>query len=182
MRDLFRSIDWHTTRTLPNAFGCNSLPSIAAMIGQRDHNAPSLLINSDVLLAQQPKQPEPNTFQVGIVSDHDPGSTQLTLRNYGIDAFWLLPDVTLPDAGFVIGKPAWDYWLVHAMHTQGYPISPDKSPIYLHERHERSWTENDYATGSSLLTQATGLEKRQATEFILHMTSRTRNENTAGNY
>jgi hypothetical protein len=142
-----------------------------------------LLVNSDISIKNTvedfdsdwtaPKRRRPEVLRIGIRWDREANGYK-KLNQYGIDAFLLSPTMaaTLPELGFRIGQPAWDYWLVWHFHALGYAVSTKKTLGLIHAKHERTWTDSHHANGMQLLTDHYGVVQKDATRTIQRLTGR----------
>jgi hypothetical protein len=130
----------------PNAWHRPYLARVADHIKQTADGT-ILLINSDIEIRDTPEQfasqwcgDDANTLICGVRLDHPPGKYKPTMHPYGIDAFRITPAMAeaLPDDGFVIGSPGWDYWLPWRMSQAGYRVRAAKSQL-MHETHQMGY-------------------------------------------
>jgi hypothetical protein len=130
----------------PNAWGRPHLARVANHAKQTQ-DGPILLINSDIEIRDAPEQfaaewmgGDADTLICGIRRDHHHGTYHSVIHPYGIDAFRITPAMaeSIPDDGFVIGSPGWDYWLPWRMSQNGYKIRAAKSQL-MHEIHDMGY-------------------------------------------
>jgi len=167
--------------TLPtsNIFSKNT-PTIDSMAYQAiEEKDAVLLINSDIsikdsdLMFQQHWVVQPKTLSLGVRQDANPGSKKRKQQKWGIDAFLVTPEMaqTIPDIGFRIGLPGWDFWIVYHFHLLGYAIHVTKSRLF-HENHPKGWNEADQMAYRCLVQTRYNVTRNMLPYFILDVTNR----------
>jgi hypothetical protein len=130
----------------PNAWGKPYLARVADHIKQTADGT-ILLINSDIEIRDTLERffaqwcgDDADTLICGVRLDHPFGNYRSKMHPYGIDAFRITPEMAaaLPDDGFVIGSPGWDYWLPWRASQAGYKVRAAKSQL-MHEVHEMGY-------------------------------------------
>jgi len=137
-----------------------------------------LLINSDIEMIYSIKEfrywesVETNIFKMGIRWNQTKGTT--TLCPAGIDAFQITPSIanSLPNLGFVIGCPHWDYWIVYHLWKLGYDISVIDTMRLLHEVHDDRWSDTDYLNTEKLFTNNYPISPDELGQIIAKLTNR----------
>jgi hypothetical protein len=137
-----------------------------------------LLINSDIEMLYSMKEfrywetPITNTFKIGIRWNKT--TNECKLCTAGIDAFQITPDISniVPNIGFVIGCPHWDYWLPYHLSINRYTIDVTKDMRLIHEVHDNRWTDSDYRTTEKLFEDNYPITAAQLSRIILHITDR----------
>lgn len=137
-----------------------------------------LLINSDIEMIYSMKEfrywesVETNVFKIGIRWNQTKDTA--TLCSAGIDAFQITPSIanSLPNLGFVIGCPHWDYWIVYHLWKLGYNISVINTMRLLHEVHEDRWSDTDYLNTEKLFTNNYPISPSELGQIIAKLTNR----------
>jgi len=113
-----------------------------------------------------------NIFKIGIRWNHI--EREANLCPYGIDAFQITPEIAkiLPNIGFVIGCPHWDYWIVYHLLRNNYTINANKSMRLFHELHENRWTKTDYNNTAKLFNSNYDIDATQLSKEIANVTDR----------
>lgn len=126
-------------------------PSIKNIANQSiEENDYALILNSDISIKDSQTQfyqrwvPKDDALTIGIRWNGSPGSKKRTRESWGIDAFLLSPQMALmvPEMGFQIGLPGWDFWMVYLFHLAGYHIETSRSRLF-HHRHDKGWNSQD---------------------------------------
>ena len=123
-----------------------------------DVGKPVMLINSDIALYQDQQdfirqwvETPDKCLQFGIRWNHRVGKGVQTAQQegWGIDAFRFTPEMaqSLPDIGYGIGLPMWDYWIPWHFRVAGYSFRADPRPVMYHERHPINWSQADHNSG-----------------------------------
>jgi hypothetical protein len=83
--------------------------------------------------------------------DRTGGAT--TFLSLGFDAFFFDTATlrSLPDTGYRIGMPWWDYWFPLVMQRSGLALRRFSCPILLHTAHDRNWDEDAFLKGGRAL-------------------------------
>lgn len=137
----------------------------------------SLLINSDIEITsnreefQQKWTPIDKEVILGIRTDVYEDGKELT--PFGIDVFSIDPvhRFGVPDLGFAMGCPVWDYWLCWHFICSGHPINCVKTGLE-HQAHDQCWTVDHQSTGRKLLAKAYQVTPRNLTLKIAALTGR----------
>jgi hypothetical protein len=172
-------IKWTTMPAKPNAW---DRPHLARVADHIKHTAdgPILLINSDIEIRDTPEQfaaqwlgDDADTLICGVRLDHPRGSYRSTMHTYGIDAFRITPAMadSLPDDGFVIGSPGWDYWLPWRISQLGYKIRAAKSQ-FMHETHEMGYGRDAVDIAHQMMLDRFGVPPHLLTLWIQWATDR----------
>ena len=163
---LFPGVDFVATElTGSDLYAAPNRIRIKVLVDQ----GPGLLINSDIKLDTSARefnhdwQPSLRQFNVGVRYDFDGPGKPKEMNPYGIDAFLITEEVMrlLPDVGFVLGVPMWDYWIVWHMMTERFSIETKLTPGLLHLRHVVNWSERDTRIGYSLMDAHYGLDSKR---------------------
>jgi hypothetical protein len=142
------------------------------------YNETVLLINSDIEMIYSIdefkywKIVDTNTFKIGIRWNQTKDTT--TLCPAGIDVFQITPVIanSLPNLGFVIGCPHWDYWVVYHLWKLGYDISVIDTMRLLHEVHNDRWSDTDYINTERLFTDNYSISPNELGQIIARLTNR----------
>lgn len=144
-------------------------------------DCPILLINSDISIESSPEEfkadwidVEDRVFRVGCRWDQNPKGT--SLNGSGIDAFRVTPAIgkLLPEHGYCIGMPMWDYWIVWELLLKKYEIAAKIDPGLVHVNHAQGWTQEDLRVGWKLFGQHHKLPPGQLYHVIRGLTGRSR--------
>lgn len=167
----FPGVNFVTTDlTGAGAYGLPNRPRIKAIVDQ----GPGLLINSDIKITSTEEEfkedwtPKSKQFNVGVRWDFDGPKTPKTINKCGVDAFLITEEVMrlLPDVGFLIGVPMWDYWIIWHMMTERFRIQSKVSQGLLHLKHEINWTNEDMERGKAIMHAEYGLDPQR---YFLHV-------------
>lgn len=167
----FPDVNFVTTElTGEHQYGLPNRPRIKAMVDQ----GPGLLINSDIKITSSRQEfendwtPKPKQFNVGVRWDFDAPKSEKIINSCGIDAFLITEEVMecLPDVGFVIGVPMWDYWIVWHMMTERFKIKSKTSQGLLHLKHDINWTREQMELGKLIMESEYGLDPDN---YFLHI-------------
>ena len=129
-------------------------PTIASLVETaRKKNGNILVINSDIELygSNDCVSELMNTgmFGVGIRNNYVEMPEYNVAERYGLDAFFIPPDIQVPEDGFRIGIPLWDYWLPwHVTTVQKKPFHWLGHKTLFHKRHPLRWTESEWRASS----------------------------------
>ena len=180
LSQMFAGVEFVSVPERDNAWGRPYLAHIFDHCKQATDET-ILLINSDILVADQPadfaKQwmtDDADTLVCGVRYEHPRGkSWRRQLNPLGIDAFRITPAMAsvLPDAGFPIGLPGWDYWLTWELHQQEYKIRRADSQL-LHETHDMGYQKDAVATAYELLWNRYRIPRQLLSQCIQHITDR----------
>lgn len=143
-----------------------------------EYNDIILLINSDIEMLYSPDEfrywetRETNVFKIGIRWNQTKNTA--TLCPAGIDAFQITPSIVnnLPNLGFVIGCPHWDYWIVYHLWKSGYDISVIDTMRLIHEVHDNRWSDTDYEKTEKLFTDNYSISPKELGQIIARLTNR----------
>jgi hypothetical protein len=143
-----------------------------------EYNDIVLLINSDIEMIYSMKEfrywevRDTNIFKIGIRWNQTKYTA--TLCSVGIDVFQITPTIanSLPNLGFVIGCPHWDYWIVYHLWKLGYDISVIDTMRLLHEVHEDRWSDTDYLNTEKLFTDNYPISPDELGQIIAKLTNR----------
>jgi hypothetical protein len=96
------------------------------------------------------------------------------LFKWGVDAFLITPEIagSLPDFGFAMGCPGWDYWIPWHLQTLGYQFQTYKDMYLMHEAHRQSWTNADYKAWLDVMSREYKTNNTDVTEFVQRITGR----------
>jgi hypothetical protein len=172
-------IQWTTIPSRPNAW---DRPHLARVADHIKHTAdgPILLINSDIEIRDTAEQfasqwcgDDADTLICGVRLDHPRGSYRSAMHPYGIDAFRITPAMseTLPDDGFVIGSPGWDYWLPWRIAQLGYKVRAAKSQ-FMHETHQMGYGRDAVDIAHQMMLDRFGVPPHILTLWIQWATDR----------
>lgn len=159
---------------------CDECPPKITTLAAQATDSPILLVNSDISIKNTRDDffcdwsPQPDRIlKVGIRHDRQANGHK-KLNRYGIDAFLITPTMAkeLPELGFRIGQPAWDYWFVFHFHAIGYAIATKKSHGLIHAVHDRNWSDENHAAGIEILSRHYGINKSGLTRTIQRITKR----------
>jgi hypothetical protein len=163
----------------PNAWNRPHLARVANHAKQTQ-DGPILLINSDIEIRDTPEQfadqwmsEDADTLICGVRLDHPHGSYRSTMHPYGIDAFRIMPSMaeSLPDDGFVIGSPGWDYWLPWRIAQLGYKVRAAKSQL-MHEIHEMGYGRDAVDIAHQMMLDRFGVPPHILTLWVQWATDR----------
>jgi FkbM family methyltransferase len=129
-------------------FGRPCVPISAFLRWAADHDASTLLVNSDIELDLATWELDRlRTQSAGglcylVRHNHDGSREEATREPHGIDAFLFHGrDVAfLPDSFLSMGQPFWDYWLPQSFESRGRPLHTTGFPAAFHHRHENRWS------------------------------------------
>ncbi|QDV67203.1 hypothetical protein Poly24_08950 [Rosistilla carotiformis] len=141
------------------------LPYITDLIDQ----GPGLVLNSDISLTGPIDWDwRPGTLYCGIRHNGP------ELERWGIDAFFVPSDIRhkIPNVGFLVGMPGWDWWLPYHCHLLGVPIHVDKRPVFQHTPHPIRWSNQDHETSKAILLERYAIDHDAMKRFILDITKR----------
>ena len=172
-------VEWTTIPARPNAW---NRPHLARVADHIKHTAdgPILLINSDIEIRDTPEQfadqwmgDDADTLICGVRLDHPHGKYKTAMHPYGIDAFRITPAMseTLPDDGFVIGSPGWDYWLPWRVSQCGYKVRAARSQ-FMHETHEMGYGRDAVDIAHQMMLDRFGVPPHILTLWIQWATDR----------
>lgn len=145
-----------------------------------DHDAistslgkPTILCNADIEILYTQKdfikhwiEVPDKTLQIGIRWNYDEGYSNIMQEPWGMDAFRLLPQETLPELGFSLGNCVWDYWVPYHYLHQGYQIRTDFDPGMFHLRHPSSWTKQDHIENMKTVCEHYSIEEPQIRDWM----------------
>lgn len=132
------------------------------------YDEPIMFINSDIEINQSPEAFTKHwsnipihQLQIGIRHNYATDPAHSLPENWGVDAFCVTPTMaaTIPNYGFQIGLPVWDYWIVYHFWLNKYTISCDLGPSLLHKTHPLNWKPEDHKHGFEIMKKATGKSK-----------------------
>jgi hypothetical protein len=85
--------------------------------------------------------------------DVDKTGGATTVLSLGFDAFFFDTATlrSLPDTGYRIGMPWWDYWFPLVMQRSGLALKRFSCPILLHTAHHLNWDEDAFLKGGRAL-------------------------------
>lgn len=151
MSGSFPDVEFVANDRLPSLFKRRS-QSIKGMVDIGRTVADSvLLINSDIetigsfdvvqkcVVSRKP--------MVGIRHNYDTEIGASRLELWGIDVFLVPPHVEVPELGFAIGRPMWDYWMCWVLENSG-PVEWVGKPLFYHKSHELNWSTSEWTIGS----------------------------------
>jgi hypothetical protein len=94
-----------------------------------------------------------NTLVLAERIDVDKTGGATTVLSMGFDAFFFDTATlrSLPDKGYRIGMPWWDYWFPLVMQRSGLALKRFSCPILLHTAHPPNWDEDAYLKGGRAL-------------------------------
>jgi hypothetical protein len=172
-------VEWTTIPARTNAW---DRPHLARVADHIKHTAdgPILLINSDIEIRDTPEQfadqwmgDDADTLICGVRLDHPFGKYKTAMHPYGIDAFRITPAMAelLPDDGFVIGSPGWDYWLPWRVSQNGYKIRAAKSQ-FMHELHQMGYGRDAVDIAHQMMLDRFGVPPHILTLWIQWATDR----------
>ncbi len=163
-----------------NGMFSKATPLIKSITDQAiEENDSVLIINSDISIKDRPSSfasnwaVHPKTLNVGIRWNASPGSKHRTREPWGIDAFLITKPMaeTIPDLGFQIGLPGWDFWIVYHLHLNGYAVNVTKSRLF-HENHPRGWNKQDQSSYRRMVAKHYNCTERMLPYFIKDVTNR----------
>lgn len=140
---------------------------------------PVMLINSDIEIYQNRDEfvsqwvdvPD-DTMQFGVRWNYHSSLRHADEEQWGIDAFRFTPQTAeqLPDYGFGIGLPVWDFWLPwhHKRVNQG-KMRTDPRPVMFHQNHLLNWTVEDHARGCKVMKRVYNVDKPELDDWIAGM-------------
>jgi len=123
---------------------------------------PTLLINSDIEIhgpveCLETALQASDKLTIGVRYNHHAGQARpLAVREpSGLDCFLLSPAMlaAIPDAPFAVGKPVWDYWLPHAVRSQGHKFHWINEPLFFHESHTLGWSHAEWEIGAKVFAK-----------------------------
>jgi hypothetical protein len=164
---------------LANLFSKNT-PTIQSMTNQAiEENETVLIINSDISIKDKPSafsshwEVIPKTLSVGIRWNAAHGSKRRTREPWGIDVFMITKEMAeqVPDIGFRIGLPGWDFWITYHLHTLGYGVHVTGSKLF-HENHPRGWNRDDQNAYRRMVAKQYNCTERMLPYFIKDITKR----------
>lgn len=167
----FPGVNFVTTElTGAGLYGLPNRPRIKAIVDQ----GPGLLINSDIKITSTQQEfekdwtPKAKQFNVGVRWDFEAPKGPKVINKCGVDAFLITEEVMqlLPDVGFLIGVPMWDYWIVWHMLTERFRIQSKISQGLLHLKHAINWTKEDMDRGKEIMHAEYGLDPQN---YFLHL-------------
>jgi hypothetical protein len=175
LKDLFPSVNFKEhTNTSANIFSKDT-PEIYALTKIAEEVwEECLLINSDISIKDNIKNfyefwtPEIKTFKIGIRWDCVAGKKARTKQKWGIDVFLITPEMvnTIPNLGFRIGCPGWDFWLIYHFHLLGYKITPTQSKLF-HESHSRNWYKSDQKAYRDMLMTKYSIDTNTELPYLI---------------
>lgn len=172
----YTDVDW--IRSASDRPLIKELAEVAITTGE-----PVLIVNSDISIKNtfadfrrdwlSPNHQHPGMLRVGIRWDRRSDGHKV-MQKYGIDVFLITPPMaaSLPELGFQIGKPGWDYWLVLHFASLGYRLSTKKSVGLIHSRHALNWTKQDQASRKQIFFDHYGFTASEATRTVQKLTGR----------
>lgn len=155
-------------------------PSIKSITNQAiEEDDTILVINSDISIKDRPSDFRshwsvlPKTLSVGIRWNAAPGSKRRTREPWGIDVFLITKQMaeTIPDLGFQIGLPGWDFWITYHLYLNGYAVHVTGSKLF-HENHPRGWNKQDQSSYRQMVSAHYGCTERMLPYFIKDITKR----------
>lgn len=138
----------------------NRMAAIAATIQQT-----ILLINSDIEIRGEQRLIREAIQSGTLIGIRHNYHSQWWINNreqWGIDAFSIQPSDRLPELPFRIGRPVWDYWLLHHFRESQSWIS---EPLFFHRTHKQRWSKSDWDAGAKVFTDHYGLEDFDSMKF-----------------
>ncbi len=130
-------------------------PSIAELVSYgRQFSDDVLLINSDIEAYGSNEQllrlKKEKTFGVGIRWNYKETPELSVIERYGLDVFFIPKHIVVPEDGFLIGFPLWDYWLPwHVTNVQLQPFQWIGRQLFFHKRHPLRWNDEDFYRSSA---------------------------------
>ncbi|MDQ1639052.1 MAG: hypothetical protein QOF62_2391 [Pyrinomonadaceae bacterium] len=129
-------------------FGAHYIPINAMLKWAAAHDAPALLINSDIELRMESWEVKRARWlsEGGLCYfvryNHDGDQAHASREPDGIDAFLLHgADADLFSDSFLsMGQPYWDYWIPHTFAALGRPIYTVEFPAAFHLKHQNRWS------------------------------------------
>jgi hypothetical protein len=118
---------------------------------------PILLINSDIELIGDMKPFRDalasNAIGIGIRWNFDGDKSKAQREQWGMDAFLLSPNhvATLPQMGYRLGGPFWDYWIPLHCQIRKIPMQFIGSKLLWHQKHDLHWNQDEWNMGARWL-------------------------------
>ena len=136
------------TDTTEAHFGRPCVPIAAFLRWAAEHDASTLLLNSDIELDLAPwelgrlRNQSAGGLCYIVRHNHDGWREEAMREPCGIDAFLFAGrDVAdLPDSFLSMGQPFWDYWLPQSFESRGRPLQTTGFPAAFHRRHQNQWS------------------------------------------
>jgi hypothetical protein len=161
--------------------GKRCCPSLHELIWQAK-SEPIILINADISTKDKPKQfrktwdvtaENEGTLLVCARKDYDEVGGRKDLNPYGLDAFRITPSMIeiLPDRGWRIGYPGWDYWLAIEAYQAGHDVRRVDSSL-LHPRHSGGYSQQDIALATAKLSVDHRIPAQAITHYVQALTGR----------
>jgi hypothetical protein len=120
-----------------------------------------LLINSDIEIVGSSSVFQKCVAQkhsmVGIRHNYDDEIGTAICELWGIDVFLVPPHVEVPELGFVIGRPMWDYWMCWLLENSG-PVEWIGTPLFFHKSHDLNWSTSEWTQGSEAFIEYYGVD------------------------
>lgn len=95
---------------------------------------------------------------VGIRHNYDDEIGAAICELWGIDVFLVPPQVEVPELGFVIGRPMWDYWMCWLLENSEPKMEWVGAPLFFHKNHELNWTTSEWTLGSDAFIAHYGVD------------------------
>lgn len=176
----FPGVEMVITDKVGDVFGKPNHVRISALIDQC-RQSPGLLLNSDIEIAGTVDEliehwpHEKSEFRICVRWDKNPETGEMHLQKCGIDGFLVTPEIAakVPDYGFAIGTPAWDYWLpYHCVARLKKRLITHKSQNYIHVMHPQAWDKSEITTGLRIIQRNYHLNRMVIHRWILNATKR----------
>ena len=177
LKEHFPFVTFVETSLGGDAFNKPHLPRITELIKQANDDS-ILIINSDISI-EDTKQEfidnwEGDGLICGIRLNHRKYGINRVKRNpFGIDAFKVPMGTEVPDYGFAIGVPGWDYFLPYELNLRGMTITVSPSKL-LHLIHDLNYEDKYIKIAQQLLVATYGYDQRHFTETVQKLTNRVR--------
>lgn len=129
---------------------------------------PVLIINADIEIRGEQRVIREAVGSGGLIGIRHNYATQWwlgSLEQWGLDVFSVSPEDAkgLPRLSLRIGKPVWDYWLLH--HFAGSRRSWIAQPMFFHRSHAQNWSAAEWTANAAIFSEHYGLKKFDSVKF-----------------
>ena len=168
--------------TTESVFGRRLVPIKAMLEWAAEHDAPALLINSDIQL----RMADWEVKRLRWLSDgglcyfvrynHNGDVARAHREPYGIDAFLFhgRDAARFPDSFLSMGQPFWDYWIPHVYLSRNLPLYRVDFPVAFHRSHQFKWSWANWHRCALEFGRITGELENQSAEACHAMCARLR--------
>lgn len=178
VRDHFPGVEFVVDDRTGSEFGFGPTPRIRALLDQAV-DEPILVVNSDISIkddrttfSREWLAVDPMVARIGIRHDRK-ASGEKSVTPGGIDVFRLTPTQAreIPDMGFAIGFPVWDWWLAWELIVAGWKLRPRIGNL-LHQVHPCAWSTDDADAGWEVFAKRHRIDRHELGRILRLLTGR----------